>query len=64
MNNTKPTASAASRPSMIRGLGDVVAVVAQPIAKAIDRVAGTKIQGCNSCQRRRAALNKAVPFGG
>jgi len=49
---------------MIRGLGDVVAVVAQPIAKAIDRVAGTKIQGCNSCQRRREALNKAVPIGG
>jgi len=38
----------------------VVAVVAQPIAKAIDRVAGTKIQGCNSCQRRREKLNQLI----
>jgi len=60
MSNTKPTASVVNQPSIIRGLGDVVAVVAQPIAKAIDRVAGTKIQGCNSCQRRREKLNQLI----
>jgi len=47
---------------MIRGLGDVVAVVAQPIAKVIDKVAGTKIQGCSSCENRRKALNKLLPI--
>jgi hypothetical protein len=40
-----------------KGLGDLVASVAQPIAKAIDRVAGTNIQHCGGCKRRQAALN-------
>ena len=44
--------------SQRRGLGDAVAAVAQPIARAIDRVAGTKIQSCASCKRRRDALNQ------
>lgn len=43
------------------GLGDAVALVAQPIAKAIDSVAGTNIQGCSGCQQRKEALNKLVP---
>jgi len=38
-------------------LGDRVHAVAQPIAKAIDKVAGTNIQRCGGCKRRRAALN-------
>jgi hypothetical protein len=50
------------RPISIRGLGDAVAAAAQPIAKAIDAVAGTKIQSCPSCAKRRETLNKAVPF--
>ena len=41
-----------------RGLGDLVAVVAQPIARAIDRVAGTDIEHCAGCARRRAVLNR------
>ena len=44
-----------------RGLGDLVHAIAQPIAKAIDSVAGTNIQGCNACKQRREALNKLVP---
>ena len=44
------------------GLGDVVAVVAQPIAKVIDAVAGTNVAGCGSCAKRQAALNAAFPF--
>lgn len=44
------------------GLGDAVAVLAQPIAHAIDSVAGTKIAECGGCARRRAALNK-IRFG-
>ena len=43
------------------GLGDAVAIIAQPIAKAIDSVAGTNIQGCGGCKKRQEALNKLVP---
>lgn len=39
------------------GLGDAVHAVAQPIARAIDYVAGTHIGGCGSCAKRRALLN-------
>lgn len=39
------------------GLGDAVHKIAQPIAKAIDAVAGTNIQGCGACAKRRANLN-------
>lgn len=34
------------------GLGDLVEAVASPFAKALG------IQGCSSCQRRKAWLNK------
>ena len=49
------------------GLGDAVAVVAQPIARTIDRAAAavgikTNVAGCGGCKARQAALNKAVPF--
>lgn len=40
------------------GLGDAVALVAQPIARAVDAVAGTKIAQCGGCKKRRAALNR------
>jgi hypothetical protein len=43
------------------GLGDAVASIAQPIAKAIDSIAGTNIEGCGGCQQRKEALNKLVP---
>ncbi len=43
------------------GLGDVVAAVAHPFAKAIDAIAGTDLENCVGCERRRRRLNKAVP---
>ena len=43
------------------GLGDAVAVVAQPIALAIDAIAGTNIRNCGGCKQRQAMLNRAVP---
>lgn len=43
------------------GLGDLVATVAQPIARAIDAVAGTNIKGCGGCKKRQEALNRLVP---
>jgi hypothetical protein len=42
----------------IRGLGDLVAKVAQPIAGMIDSVAGTNLKNCGGCKGRREALNK------
>jgi len=46
----------------IAGVGDIVHKVAQPIARVIDRVAKTNIQGCGGCKKRREALNKAFPL--
>lgn len=45
------------------GLGDAVAVIAQPIARAIDAATGgrTNVAGCAGCEQRQAALNKIVP---
>lgn len=45
-----------------RGLGDVVERVAKPVARLIDRVAGTDIEHCTGCAARREMLNRAVPF--
>lgn len=43
-----------------RQLGDMVEVAAKPIAKAIDKVAGTNLRNCGGCRRRRYALNKST----
>ena len=48
-------------PSQPLGLGDLVAKVAQPIAKAIDTVAGTKLATCPPCSQRQAKLNALMP---
>lgn len=48
--------------SKYRGLGDIVHAVANPVAKVVDRVAGTNLQGCESCAKRREALNRALSF--
>ena len=40
------------------GLGDRVEKVAQPIAKVIDKIAGTNIQNCGACQKRKEKLNQ------
>lgn len=45
-----------------RGLGDVVEAVAKPLARKIDRIAGTRIEQCSGCAKRRAALNRVFPF--
>ena len=45
-----------------RGLGDVVELVAQPVAKAIDKIAGTRIQHCGGCKKRKEFLNKKFPL--
>lgn len=45
-----------------RGIGDVVAAVAQPVAKVLDAALGTDIQNCSACGQRQERLNKAMPF--
>lgn len=40
------------------GLGDLVARFAQPVAEAIDNVAGTDIKNCGGCAKRREILNR------
>lgn len=46
------------------GLGDLVAKVANPIAKTINKVAGTNLssdnEGCG-CAKRKKALNNMIP---
>lgn len=48
---------AKTKRAKIKGLGDIVAIVAEPIAKA----AGIDKSKCG-CARRREALNKMFPF--
>ncbi|MBS0207500.1 MAG: hypothetical protein JSS27_00965 [Planctomycetes bacterium] len=55
------TITRTERPKL-RGLGDVVAALAQPIARVIDAVAGTNIANCGDCQERQRQLNQAVSF--
>jgi hypothetical protein len=46
----------------MRGAGDVVAAVAQPVARMIDRVSGTNLQNCGGCKRRQETLNRKFPM--
>ena len=49
----------------MRGLGDAVHAVANPVVRVIDAVAGTDIQHCAGCVGkggRRERWNEAVPF--
>lgn len=48
-------------PAKSFGLGDAVAVVAQPVAKVIDAVAGTHVATCIPCKNRRKSWNDAIP---
>lgn len=45
-----------------RGLGDIVAAVAQPIARLADQHLGTHLVACDDCAARQLALNRRVSF--
>lgn len=51
-------------PKKFRGLGDVVAAVAGPLATASDLLLNTDFKHCRGCGARREALNKLLPFDG
>lgn len=53
-----PAPAGVTSPAGLRGLGDLVAFVAEPIARAI----GMDKAKCG-CAQRRQALNKLLPFG-
>lgn len=40
------------------GLGDVLAVLFQPVARLLDRILGTRLAGCRSCAQRQRRLNR------
>jgi hypothetical protein len=44
------------------GLGDKIERVARPIAKTIDYIFGTDIQGCKGCEQMRDDLNAGMSF--
>ena len=46
----------------MRGLGDAVARLAEPVASLLDRTLGTHWQGCAGCAGRQQWLNEKVPF--
>jgi len=46
----------------IKGLGDVVELIAQPIAQTIDKILKTEVASCNTCKQRKEYLNKLLPF--
>ena len=46
----------------VQKLGDAVASVAQPIARTIDRMLGTKVAECGGCKARQEALNRKFPL--
>ena len=43
-------------------LGDKIDKITKPIARAIDRVAGTKIVGCGGCRKMKDRLNAGMPI--
>lgn len=42
----------------LRGAGDVVHQVLNPISKVVDSLFGTNTQGCSGCYKRQNNLNK------
>ena len=49
-------------PDPMRGAGDIVAAVAQPVVRMIDGAFGTDLANCSGCKDRRDWLNKKLPF--
>ena len=46
----------------LRGLGDVVAAFAQPIASVTDAILKTRLKACKACANRQDMLNELLPF--
>lgn len=46
----------------MKGAGDLVAKLAQPIAKRLDKIFKTNIAGCGNCKKRQEKLNSIIPI--
>jgi hypothetical protein len=46
----------------LKGLGDLIALLAKPFARLLDRLFRTKVQGCKPCAMRQEKLNRLLPF--
>ena len=53
----KPTVVIENRKNILP-IGNIVEKVAKPIAKGIDKVAGTNVRNCAECKKRKELLNK------
>jgi len=62
MNSEKPKPSRRVSPKKYRGAGDLVAKIAEPVARVSDAVFKTNLKGCSACQKRRDRLNRMMPF--
>ena len=51
-----------AKPPKVRGAGDVLAKVLKPIARTIDRMAGTDLEHCQECAARQKMLNEMFSF--
>ena len=50
------------RPRKLKGLGDLIALAAHPVAAALDAAFGTEWVDCRTCAGRRETLNRHFPF--
>lgn len=48
-------------PEPVKGLGETVAFLAKPIARALDAVLGTDLENCQPCEERRQDWNERFP---
>ncbi len=46
----------------IQGLGDLVAIVAKPLAATLDQALGTDLKNCGGCASRQKSWNERFPF--
>lgn len=57
MPPAKPT-SKPPAPPVNHGLGDALARYLKPLARMMDKVAGTDLEHCPECQKRQEWLNR------
>lgn len=50
------------RPRKLKGVGDVVALVAGPLARGLDAVFRTRASSCRGCEGRKEWLNEKFPL--
>lgn len=46
----------------LRGVGDLIAIVAKPIARTVDSIFPTNLSTCSGCAARQETLNQILPF--